>query len=382
MRIALLTVLVLLVAGCGDGAPADIGDGLELATVGILGDLPPREGAVVVTVFADGALVVGGKACAWDGLIKRLDELTKPPEPKDPKRMVLRATMSAEVLEEDLEEVEEDTEEVEEQEIVAEEPVIKDADIVEEGTELPASGAMGVKALSAAAVRRSLAPGPRASEAVGADGLRNTDVLLRVDRRVPWAVVVKLLWTLSNPELRLVRVFYGARGSDGAGEGAIACFLPVDSCGAKAFVDAEAVAVRLRAKPGEGEGSAAPLADRILTRMASRADLLSVHIAAPDLTPFEVVMTAVDAALRAGAGNIEFDGRMPEKTVAELCKAARESGPFHVEVAGRAMTLRPAEVAASPRRHAGYVGTTNEVALSPELEEPILDEDGNEIEDK
>lgn len=387
MRIALLTVLVLLVAGCGDGAPVDgTEDGLELPTVGILGDLPPAEGAVVVTVFADGELIVGGKPCTWDGLSKRLVSLAVPPEAKGPerKRIHLKATMTAETIEEDLEEVEEDTEEVPEQEIIAEEPVIRDAEITDdeitddEIRDTPRVA--GMKALSAAEVRALLQPGPRPQEAQGDDGLRNADVLLRIDRRVPWVVVVRLLWKVCEPDVRLTRVFYAA--TDGETEGAIAVFLPVDSCGRKSFVNAEAVTVRLRAKAGAGDTDARLLAEHILTRKASAQDLVAVHLAAPALTPFGVVFTAVDAAVRAGAGNIEFDGTgMPEESIEALVAAAAEPAAFGWVVRGEPVTLRPKDAPLAAGRRPGYVGTTNMAPLAPELREPILDEDGDEVED-
>ncbi len=383
MRVGLLTILVFLAAGCGDAGPgAPDEDGLQLATVGLLGDLPPAEKTAVVTLYADGALVVNGKPCSWESLSERLDELTKPPEPKAPKRKVLKATMVAEVLEEDLEEVEEThegTDQVHEQEIVAEEPVIQNAEITEEGVDLAGGAMKDVTEYTVEQIVPLLTPGPRSPEPKDDDGVSNADVLLRVDRRVPWAVVNKLLWVLVDPRLLITRTFYSVSGRDGGGEGAVAVFLPRDGnlCGRKQFVNADIATAKLTVKTGAGESDAGTLADALLARKAAPDELLSVSIAAPPEAPFEYVLTAVDAALRAGALNVLFDGtRMPETSVAELCAAAAKPGPFHLEVRGRALTLRPDRAPVGPGRRSGYVGTTNFLPLDEELEEPILkDED-------
>jgi len=370
MRTLLPTALLLL-AGCGSSSPAEdvAPEGIELPTAGILGALPPREGRVTIDVDAQGVLTVDGAPCAWPDLGRRLGELTAPPVRRTKSgRPIIRTRMTAGPLEEDIEEVEEDTEEVSEQEIVAEEPVIKDAEIVDGLAEARAEGSRIEERLAA-----QRHPPTRSPEAVAPDGSRNTDVLLRIDRHVPWAVVAHVLQTAAHPDRKLWRIFYAVDGEDGRGEGTMAVFLPQVGCGERIDPDIDVVHVRLRSKEGGEPAETAALADALVTRLPTPKSVLHLTLVARRFTPYEHIIGAMDAALRAGAIGLVLEGLpRPVREIAECCAEARRAGAFHWEVPGEALTLRPALPAARPHRVREYVGVTNDSPfMFEELEEEV-----------
>jgi len=359
-----LSILVFVLAACGEGEPASppakpLHAHVELPIVGLLGALPPKEGRVTIEVDDRGGLRVDGKTCPWADLVPRLRQATSPALARKTKsgHTTLTASMS-EVVEEDLEE---DLDEG--QGIVAEEPVIKDEEIVEKGTQLVAPA------------RR---PGPRGAAVFGDDGSGNTDVLLRIDRRVPWSVVGQVLIACAGPELKLWRIFHAVAGTDGRGEGAVAVFLPKDiGCGRPENAP-PSTRVTLTWQEGPGEARPGRLATALRQRLETPTTRLGVHLVGRPTTPYGQLLLAMDAALRAAAVGIDLQGFViPEENPAERCAEAPEQGAHHWALSGRALMSKPSRAAEGPGRSEVYVGVVNDLRLEePEIEDVASEANG------
>jgi len=357
--------LALGLGGCGErpaapaaptaGAGAAAHGAIQLPVGGLLGALPPKDGRVTIEVDAAGGLRVDGRRCAWSDLALRLRESTNKPLARKTKsgHVIFTASMS-DVVEEDLEEVEEETGETDDgQEIVAEEPVIEDGEI--------GDGEIGSSEAGGALLAAS-GPGARAAPVFGQDGSRNADVLLRIDRRVPWSVAGQVLITCARSKLKLWRMFYAVSGADGRGEGALAVFLPKDR-GCPRVEDASPITRVTMTRPeGPGETRPGRLATALRRRLATPTTRLEVHLVARPTTPYEQVLIAMDAAVRAAARGIELEGfAVPEEAPAERCAQPREQATHHWALSGRALMQKPPKSARGPERKAEYVGVVNDL---------------------
>ena len=310
----------------GATAPKAERDTLELPTVKALGALPPEEGRVTVRVEADGSLAVNGTACSWEELPRRLIAHTSQPLPRS-------RTSSP------------------------------------RGSETSRSpGAVLPEALSLEAqLAAERAPAPRDREVEGLDGTRNADVLLRIDRRVPWAVVSHVIGVGAQRGCGLWRMFHAAQGQDGKGEGAIALFVskanPEDAIELSNFV-----VVGLMSKEGTGPVPVRPVADEVRRRMRNKHTVVVASVLCAPLTPYEDAMRMIDAALRAGAtGIVLFDPSVPPGTPPDWCAAAKDAGPFHLSVRGKATAGGVKSPALGVSRAEDYYGAVNALELVPPL---------------
>ena len=259
MRRAYAIAAAILLTACGSGdTPPDVApEGVDLPRAGLLGPLPPREGRVDVVIDGTGQLRVAGETVTLATL-----------------RPALRAASGGDLEARD--------EEIEETEVVDEELV----EIPEEDVS-PTPDEPG--------------PGPRHEDALEPDGSRGADVLLRIDRAVPWAVVVQVLMAAAHPEVKLYRIWWGAQDDDGRHEGALACFLPKDRCcGGQEKLEPIQARVRFAAGEAPSDGRALHGALRAMRIRAPGSPLL-VEAGFDARTPWHVVVGALDTALRSGA---------------------------------------------------------------------------------
>jgi hypothetical protein len=288
--------------------------------------------------------------------------------------------MSARVVEEEFEETEEEVEEAREGGVVAEEPVIRDEEIRDEGSreERKADAVDPGMTEEVKALLADPRPGPRFEESLAPDRTRSADVLLRVDRRAPYALVARVLEACASPEVRIVRVFFAVEGTDGAGEGAVGVFLPVDmGCGSKAWIDG--VAVDLWLEEGSGGPGTRALADQLHGLRERAGQPLAVTLRAPGAAPFGLVAQGIDAALQAGAVNVFFHAGLGGErgwTAARWCERSQGVGDLRWRPSRPPRDLRPSTSPPGPRRERGYAGVVNRPQIGDELEEEILDESG------
>lgn len=339
MRVISVLVLGLLVA-CGESAPTAQPDtapaGIELPVSGTLGALPPPAGRITIVVDHTGALSVDEQACPWAELGARLGAYSRPESP---------------VNETEVQEVIEEVEDV--------------APLTKEEVDEPQPPS-----------RDSETPGPREPGTLGDDGSANADVLLRIDGRVPWSVVMKVLVTCAHPDRKLWRIFYAVRGEDGAGEGALAVFLPKDmGCGPADDLVVESI--RMRARPGSGPPrSTTALARAIRVRMPTPTSVLAVTLRPDPRMPFREVVRVLDAGMRAGALGLTLDGPpVSDLDPLAACRAAAQVPELRWTFSSEALMNRPAIPAAGPSRAPGYCGVTNSLSmLEEEIEEDPEDD--------
>lgn len=358
----LATLSAVFLGACGDPRPGPevqeplAPPGLEVPRVSLWGAVPPAAGRVTVDLGLDGALHVNGAAATFDELVDHLDRASRPPGwvPDDP-------------------------EEVEETEILEEE-------IVEEGDPLPAREPMVDPPPSLADALASLRPGPRPSEPLTPGlGVRNADVLLRVDHRAPWGLAVRLLTGLVDERVALERAFFAVQGGPGGEPGALAVFLPRDApCGPWKEARIDLRSVRLAAMPEAPPRTAEALARELLSRLERAEQVLAVSLRLPSDAPFSVAIQGLEAAFLAGAQNLTF--RAPEYTAQPEDPAALIARTLPAAAFGWRLTA-PAPARPPPRALAplgprsGYFGTTNDPLLLGLPGTPEEDELAEEPED-
>jgi hypothetical protein len=312
MRIASVSGLALLLLGAcgGDEAVSPEPDGVRLARIGLLGDLPRDGGRVLLSLGPDATLRLGGARVSFEDLERRLASLPGGPAPEEGAIRAPRAT--------------------------------------EEVVDLPPRD-----------------PAPREFGDTGPGGVRNADVLLRVDRDAPWALVERLLLACAHPTVKLPRLFFAFEGEDGKGEGAVAVFLPMDAgIGATPTFDGEAVALRIA--PADEPGAFDECVECLRKRRPEPATLLEVTLRSDPLAPFAEVARALDAALRANVYGFTF-GRathdLSASTPEEILASAREPRGWRIEVGGEDAMAYPAGRALVPGRSIGLYGFSNRVAI-------------------
>lgn len=88
-------------------------------------------------------------------------------------------------------------------------------------------------------------------------GVSNLSVVLRLDRRLPWAVAHRLLRVCARTRPRVPRIFFGVCPEDGGPEGAVAAFEPQFARPgeqSEEIPEGHALAVRIGNPPGAPEG--------------------------------------------------------------------------------------------------------------------------------
>lgn len=320
-RSLLVAPLLALLAACGDTTPPDrASDGVELPVVGVLGPLPPASGRVTIEIDKNGALAVDGRACPWEALEERL--VAVQPEAREWKGVPGLA---------------------DEQE----------------------------------AVQPYWRIDPRSAGARFRNAPSNMDLLLRVDRRVPWLLVVRVLVTCAHPELRMVRTFFAVRGADGRGEGSLGLFLPRATCGASE--EKMQLPVHIRWRQGAARATD-ELAAQIALRRDDFADI-GVDLDGDPLLPVQHVLTTVEAALLAGALSFVLDDpdvRGAERTPQEWCRAAQAVTAWRYEIREPAAEKPVAEPHVEKGRFDHYVGFDNDTAGMLEFAEEEEEEEAEE----
>jgi hypothetical protein len=158
---------------------------------------------------------------------------------------------------------------------------------------------------------------PLAAERKAADGTSEVDLLLEIDREVPWAATTWLMHAAAHPSVRMHRVWLGVTTPDSGAPAALAAFLPVDG---------DLAPLRFEARPG-------PLPKRKVKVLRSRTDEPSsvealhaelrarpqeeregtyIELVTPPPHGSRVatgyVVRVLDAVLRSGAAAVLFQG--------------------------------------------------------------------------
>ena len=180
------------------------------------------------------------------------------------------------------------------------------------------------------------------------------NVLIVVERQVPWRRVSRVLDTCA--EGRAPRLFYAARPADGSEPGAMAVFLPIDVSasqwiGQPEFFPIE-IATHVEGAPSDprGVGERIPggvLGDRELVRLRP----------APS-TPAWLALRLIDEAVLAGSQNVAFAraGEEPDEPSDGAVPPA-----LHVTLEGQPLPAGDTERLPRPRVRGGVAG----VAESP-----------------
>ncbi|MDA1194421.1 MAG: hypothetical protein O2894_04485 [Planctomycetota bacterium] len=332
-RVIVLALAACLLSACGDPAVPLPGP-VELPTATVVGAMPPRAGRVDITITSDARVFVGTTETTIGDI-----------------RPLILAAAGARVSESASEIGEEEVEEVED---VLEQPVPKEPPVV------PA---------------RDPLPRPAGPFLWGI--LPNADVLLRLDRYVPWDVVHDLLIACARDWL--YRVFVAVDGFDGA-PGAIAVFLPRDS--GLSCENAPLPGVRVHARLGDGaeglHGRGAWI--DALRRQRPLPESLAVLDVSVDLdVAWQDVVALLDAALRADCYGLLFVGRSRSTEtqappLAERMEIARATPPARLTIRDKPAVDQAFGSRPPPRRMPGYVGFSNDESVGDELEEELEEE--------
>lgn len=304
LRALTIVLLSCLSCACADEALAPLPGPVELPTVSILGDEPPRAGRVDITITSLGDLYVGTTKTTLVAMLP----------------LLLAASGGAVSAIDHADECEEVFEEIE---ITAEEPVEETEDVA------PIPAPTYTRVLAA-----------RDEGIFEADGSRAADALLRFDRDVPWSVVSQVLQQCAHPDAKLYRCFVSVRDETTKARGAIGVFLLKDTglgCGTGPG-GGESYDIRLGFKtegawPADAHDCGA-LIDAMRRMQPTPETPIQVILSASPLASWSSVVRVVDAALRAKVWNFAFEGRVPKEqaTIAERMAASRRAGPFGVVI--------------------------------------------------
>ncbi len=149
-----------------------------------------------------------------------------------------------------------------------------------------------------------------------ADRTSRRILLIRADASLPWRVVLWIMQVAADPRIAIHRIFLGAREEGGGAAGALGCRLPKDGPHPRHidWVDPPArldlvLVGRDGGVPAEPEDLLGPLRAAAGKRPLSELSLrLSLGRRSDREVPTDFVVRLVDVALRAGVGNIEFQG--------------------------------------------------------------------------
>ncbi len=138
----------------------------------------------------------------------------------------------------------------------------------------------------------------------------SANVVLRVDRDLPWQGSQWLMQVCADPKVRIYRIRFAALSEDAAAEGAVPTFLPTDS-GKYAAGPGPGPAMLVVRLSYDSEAPVTP-EDLLAHLKAKRPDLLaqslSVTIDADRSVPTGEVLRLLDAVRRWGAKSVLFRG--------------------------------------------------------------------------
>lgn len=160
-----------------------------------------------------------------------------------------------------------------------------------------------------------------------ADGMREpppsnlaaTDIVLRVDRDLPWGTTLLLLEICADPQVRAYRIHFAALPSGGGEEGAMAVFLPKDAPLTWLPFGPSREAIRLHLDPAISEDiqvrrDLRPFLQKEWAGPIPAAGLPIVRLSAHHSISTGIVLDAIDAVimeraplflLRVGGGEVE-----------------------------------------------------------------------------
>ncbi len=279
-RVAALVcaLLACLPLGCGDGdteANALIDPSIELPVAARFGATPPRAGRLTLAVDSLGRIHLEDGTCPLENLASALRERLGP--------MPGWSDSTSGVTEEEV--------------------------IQEEGTD---EGVTEKKTAASSDPKRTLAdlpprdPVPAAEDKAFRPFVRRDDVLLQIDRRVPYALVDRVLRAFVDMKVRLVRLFVAVQGQDGQ-RGTIAVFLPSDRgvCGGRLVAGID---LDVRVEPASTPDPPGALARALAERRAEAADALFMVMRATPGTHWSAIVATMDEALGANVYAYMFDG--------------------------------------------------------------------------
>ncbi|MDF1702324.1 MAG: hypothetical protein P1V36_14325 [Planctomycetota bacterium] len=349
----LLLASACALGACPDGRPEALPGPVDLPVVSILGAEPPRAGRVDITITATRRVYVGAKPTTLKGLRPLLIEASGGKDPAGPSAGELAGTVRG---------------------MAARDGALRDG-----------------------AARDALPPrepGPRQATALASDGARAADVLLRIDRETPSLVVARILMECVHPSVQLTRMFVSVLDGRDRRPGAIAVFLPKDRCCATGPLDGELVRLsigpeRPRAAPhpsGPGIADGMQLIHALRRRRATPETPIGVSIKLRAGVPWGRVVSVVEAAVRAGAYSLVFEGAheglehvQPGGPIEEFFArygGELEPGPHVVSIHTPALVDQPLGDALPAGRRAGYVGFANDPSLEQLIgeEEEVVEE--------
>lgn len=251
------------------------------------------------------------------------------------------------------------------------------------------------------ALRSSLAEAARPSR----DGVASSlDLVLHVDRSVPWPFATYLLQTAADPRVRIWRTWFAVEVPD-AGCGALAVFLPRDRGLSPKSEAAPSVTRRKVKLLGRDEGQASSI-DALYHALRGEAGDGAASTVVTLVTPpprafgltTGVVLRAIDATLRAGVAGVYLEGHGPAwlERDAELAQLGSRPVPLdqrarplvpHIRVDNGEYLQSELEPGLAPLRVAGLRSTPvgsdlgglglHDAALFDQAEEPeaLVDEE-------
>lgn len=344
----LLVASACALGACPDGRPEPLPGPVDLPIVSILGAEPPRAGRVDITITATRRVYVGAKLTTLKGLRPLLIEASGGKDPAGPSAGELAGT------------------------------------------------ARDVAARDSLPPRE---PGPRQASALASDGARSADVLLRIDRETPSLIVARILTECAHPTVKLTRLFVSVLDGRDRRPGALAVFLPKDRCCATGPLDGEIVRLSIGPErplaaphpsgPGIAEGAA--LLHALRRRRATPETPMGVQLKLRWGVPWGRVVSVVEAAVRAGAYSLVFEGLpeglervKPGGPIEEFLArygGELEPGPHVIHIHTAARVDQPLGNALPAGRRADYVGFANDPSLEQllgeeeEVEEERLEDD-------
>jgi len=197
------------------------------------------------------------------------------------------------------------------------------------------------------------------------DGSSKITALLDIDETVPWNVCQWLMQICAHPAIQIYRISFGARARGGLEQGAVGVSLPKDRSGPTPWIQTSFRKVKAKVFSRSPGWSDPHLLYPALLKVpkAERATGMFEIVAPPPKdgrVPWGYIAELLDAGIRAGFGNIGFEGaampRLPGGTLPTDPAWLRD----------RVAEIRKAAAGEKPRMKLNNGGWIDELGLTPQ----------------